>query len=57
MWPMKTDPEGSRRGACYECKRPETVDEVLISVTVSKSVAVCSQCITLEKYAKHVKAA
>ena len=52
-WPMKTDPEGQGRGACFECKRPETVEEVLTSVTVGGgSKAVCSQCVTLQKYAK-----
>jgi hypothetical protein len=59
MWPMKTDPEGAKRGACYECKRPETVDQDLISVTMPgmmTGVAVCSQCVTLAKYAKQLKA-
>ncbi len=57
-WAMKTDPEGGKRGACAECKRPETVDEVLTSVAVTgmTGTAVCSQCVTLQKYAKHLKA-
>ena len=57
-WPMKTDPDGGKRGACVECQRSETVDQVLTSVTVpgrSTGVAVCSQCVTLPKYAKHLK--
>lgn len=58
-WPMTTaGPEGGKRGACVECQRPETIDEVLTSVAMPglmTGCAVCSQCVTLAKYAKHLK--
>lgn len=53
-FPMRTaGPEGGKRGACSECGRPETVAEVLTSVNCKK--AVCSQCVTLKKYAKELR--
>lgn len=58
-WEMKTGgPEAGKRGACKECQRPETVDEVLASMAMPgmmTGTAVCSQCVTLAKYAKHLK--
>lgn len=58
-WPMKTsgpNPDGSevQRGACIECRDPETVKQVLISF--DGKGAVCERCSRLPQYAKRLKA-
>jgi len=42
-WKMETAGPGSaERGACTDCKRPETADEVLFSVDCR--YCVCAEC-------------
>ena len=58
-WPMKTsglNPDGStpKRGACVECRLPETCDEVLYSFDGGKG-CVCARCAKLPEYAKKLK--
>lgn len=56
IWPMHTsslNPDGStpRRGACVECKDPQTENEVLYSFDGGKG-CVCKKCAKLPQYAR-----
>lgn len=58
-WPMRTagptdDGKPAVRGACSECKDPQTVNEVLTSIDCKLSV--CAKCARLPQYAKRLAA-
>lgn len=57
-WPLKIKDamgKANTRGACSHCKKPDTVNQMLVSVDCDK--ALCANCVVLPEYAKSLQLA